>query len=86
MEEKRLHVENLCVAFSEELCPYIQGGQTNMRSPVGVLKKVACTLYNLSDEGRLRKTANAFGLSLLTVCYCQANVQSHLCPPNSQNT
>ena len=34
-----------------------------MRSPVGVVKQVACTLYYLSDEGRLRKTANAFGLS-----------------------
>ena len=34
-----------------------------MRQPVDVVKKVACTLYYLSDEGRLRKTANAFGLS-----------------------
>ena len=34
-----------------------------MRSPVGVDKQVALTLYYLSDEGHLRKTANAFGLS-----------------------
>lgn len=34
-----------------------------MRAPVDVLTKVACTLYYLSDEGRIRKTANAFGLS-----------------------
>ncbi len=34
-----------------------------MRSPVDVEKQVALTLYYLSDEGRLRKTANAFGLS-----------------------
>ena len=33
-----------------------------MRSPVNVPKQVALTLYYLSDEGRLRKTANAFGL------------------------
>ena len=34
-----------------------------MRSPVSVEKQVALTLYYLSDEGRLRKVANAFGLS-----------------------
>jgi len=34
-----------------------------MRSPVDLPKQVALTLYYLSDEGRLRKTANAFGLS-----------------------
>ena len=55
------------VALSEELRPYIEGIITNMRAPVGVLKKVACTLYYLNDEGRLRKTANAFGLSRPTV-------------------
>ena len=38
-----------------------------MRSPVDVVKKVACTFYYLSDEGRLCKTANAFGLSRQTV-------------------
>lgn len=54
-------------ALSEELQPYIEGETTNMRAPVGVLKKVACTLYYLSDEGRLRKTVNAFGLSRSTV-------------------
>ena len=49
--------------LSEELRPYIEGKTTRMRQPVDVVKKVACTLYYLSDEGRLRKTANAFGLS-----------------------
>ena len=49
--------------LAEELRPHIQGKATNMRSPVGVVKQVACTLYYLSDEGRLRKTANAFELS-----------------------
>ena len=34
---------------------------------VDVLKKVACTLYYLSDEGRMRKTANSFGLARQTV-------------------
>ena len=34
-----------------------------MRSPVEVERQITLTLYYLSDEGRLRKTANAFGLS-----------------------
>ena len=34
-----------------------------MRTPVDVERQVALTLYYLSDEGRLRKTANVFGLS-----------------------
>jgi len=46
-----------------ELRPFIQRKVTNMRLPVPVETQVALTLYYLSDEGRLRKTANAFGLS-----------------------
>ncbi len=34
-----------------------------MRKPVTVETQVAVTLYYLSDEGSLRKVANAFGLS-----------------------
>ena len=34
-----------------------------MRSSIDVIKQVAVTLYYLSDEGRIRKTANAFGIS-----------------------
>lgn len=34
-----------------------------MRSAIDVKKQVALTLYYLSDEGRMRKTANAFRLS-----------------------
>ena len=51
----------------EELEPYIEKQQTVMRAPVDVQKQVALTLYYLSDEGRLRKVANAFGLSRATV-------------------
>ena len=35
--------------------------------PVSVEKQVAVTLYYLSDEGRYRKVANAFGLAKCTV-------------------
>lgn len=49
--------------LANELRPYIEGKTTVMRAPVDVVKQVAVTLYYLSDEGRIRKTANAFGLS-----------------------
>lgn len=49
--------------LADNLRPYIEGKTTIMRTPVDVVKQVAVTLYYLSDEGRLRKTANAFGLS-----------------------
>ena len=49
--------------LADQLRPYIEGKTTNMRAPIEVVKQVAVTLYYLSDEGRLRKTANAFGLS-----------------------
>ena len=47
----------------EHLGPIIEKQSTPMRSSVDVNKQVALTLYYLADEGRLRKTANAFGLS-----------------------
>lgn len=47
----------------EELKLFIELQTTNMQSPVEVERQVALTLYYLCDEGRLRKTANAFGLS-----------------------
>ena len=46
-----------------ELRPFIKRQTKVMRSPVEVERLVALTLYYLSDEGRLRKTANVFGLS-----------------------
>ncbi|XP_044170448.1 uncharacterized protein LOC122954468 [Acropora millepora] len=70
--------------LSEELRPYIEGKATRMRQPVDVVKKVACTLYYLSDEGRMRKTANTFGISkqvvpkiVREVCYA---ITKHLGP------
>ena len=47
----------------EELRPFIEKQATNMRLPVDVERQVASSLYYLSDEGCIRKTANAFGLS-----------------------
>ena len=53
--------------LAEELKPYIEGKDTIMRTSIDVLKQVAMTLYYLSDEGRMRKTTNAFGVSRQTV-------------------
>lgn len=47
----------------DKLRPFIEKQVTRMRVPVSADTQVAVTLYYLSDEGRLRKTANAFGLS-----------------------
>lgn len=49
--------------LADQLRPYIKGEDTIMRSAIDVKKQVALTLYYLSDEGRMRKTANAFRLS-----------------------
>ena len=52
-----------CLTSCDEFLPYIKK-TTIMRSPIDVEKQVeiTCTLYYLPDEGRLRKTANAFGV------------------------
>ena len=49
--------------LSELLGPFIERKTTHMRCPVSVETHVAVVLYYLSDEGRLRKVANAFGIS-----------------------
>ena len=51
----------------DELCPFVTRKTTNMRAPVSVEMQVAVTLYYLSDSGRMRKTANAFGIATCTV-------------------
>ena len=55
--------EQLCA----ELKPFVEKRTNNMRSPISVECQIAATLYYLADEGRLRKTANAFGISLASV-------------------
>ena len=64
--------QHLC----NELRTYIGRQETVMRSPVSVEKQVAVTLYYLSDEGRMRKTANAFGVSRSTVSVIVRRVTS----------
>ena len=68
----------------QKLKPLIQRRTTIMREPVSVETQVALTLYYLSDECRLRKTANSFGLARSTVSVtirrvCAA-ISNHLGP------
>ena len=65
--EKFLMSRRSFYSLCEKLSPYIEGETTRMRDPIEVDKQVALTLYYLSDEGRMRKTANAFGLSRASV-------------------
>ena len=62
----RMHQETF-YKLCDELQTYLQKETTNMRSPVEVERQVAATLYYLSDKGRLRKTANTFGVSRSTI-------------------
>ena len=61
----------MCKQNFLQLCsmlqPYIEKKVTNMRMLVEVERQVAVALYYLFDEGRLQKTANAFGLSRSSV-------------------
>ena len=47
--------------------PYIMKNTTQMCKAIDVGKQVAVVLYCLADEGRMRKTANAFGIAKYTV-------------------
>ena len=51
----------------QELRPYLQRQVTHLRKPLSVKTQVAIALYYLSDEGRYRKVANAFGVARATV-------------------
>ena len=50
-----------------QIRPFIESQHTRMRQPISVEAQLALTLYFLSDGGRMRKTANAFGCGLSTV-------------------
>ena len=49
-----------------QLRPYIEKQTTRFCKQLSVEEQVASTLYYLSDEGRLRKVANAFGIGKST--------------------
>ena len=58
----------------QELSPYITKQQTHLREALDVETQGGITLYYLSDEGRYRKVANAFGVSRSSVSLVIRNV------------
>ena len=61
-----MSVESFLV-LCQQLQEYLIKRNTRFRKAVSVQHQVALTLYCLSDDGRLRKTANSFGLEKSTV-------------------
>ena len=55
------------LVLCKELRQYISKNITRFRKRISVEIQVAVTMYYLSDEGRFRKTANAFGIAKNTV-------------------
>ena len=70
--------------FVTLLHPYIECQVTHMHKPVSSKAQLALTLYYLSDEGRLRKVADVFGLSRsccsLIIRRVSSAITSHLRP------
>ena len=62
----RMSKESFLV-LCQQLEEHLTKCNTRFWKAVSVEEKVALTLYYLSDEGRLRKTANAFGFGKSTV-------------------
>ena len=67
-ENFRMSRESFLVLCTE-LNDHIVKNSTRFRKAVSVEEQVALMLYYLSDEGRLRKTANAFGLRKSSVSH-----------------
>ena len=51
-----------------------------MCAPVEVKRQVGLTLYYLSDKGRLRKTANVFGLARAIIRRVTTAISLHMGP------
>ena len=56
-------VKEFFLLLADLLSPHIEQKDTHIRCAISVEKPVGLTLYYLGDEGRLRKTANSFGIS-----------------------
>ena len=56
-ENFRMSKESL-YKLCDELRIYLKKQKTQFRDPISIEKQVACTLYYLADEGRLRKAGN----------------------------
>ena len=77
-ENFRMSKDNF-MHLCQELSPFLQKQVTTMRKPISVEKQLAVTLYYLSDEGRFRKVANAFGIGKSTVSVIVRRVCKVIC-------
>ena len=72
----------------EEINLYIFKNDTRFRNAVPVDKQIGATLYYLSDEGHVRKVANALGIGKSTVSVITRRVTKaisvHLAPKHKQ--
>ena len=66
--------KNTFMELCEELRGHLQKNDTHLREALDVETQVGITLYYLSDEGRYRKVANAFGVARSTVSLVIRNV------------
>ena len=55
------------MSLCDELRPFLQKQSTAMRDALPVETQVAARLYYLTDEGRFRKVAKAFGIGKSSV-------------------
>ena len=65
---------------SFELCDslqlYLTKKTTRIRKPISVEKQIGIFLYYISEEGKYRKTANAFGVSCSSVFLIKEKVSA----------
>ena len=79
MERKFQNVHPTFMELCEDLRPLLERISTRMRYPISVETQMAVTLYYLSDEGRYRKVANAFGISRSSVSIIVRRVCAAVC-------
>ena len=72
-------LRDIFLSLCKHLGPHIERQSARMRDPVEVDRQVALTLYYLADEGRMRKTANSFGLSRSSVSIIIRRVCRAIC-------
>ena len=54
-------------SLCDMLRPYLEKNRTRLRTPIFVEVEVSSFLYYINDEGRYRKTVNAFGISRASI-------------------
>ena len=72
-------LKNSFYKLCDLLARFTSKNTTYMRQPISLNTQVAAVLYYLSDAGRLRKTANSFGIGKSKVSCIVNNVTEMIC-------